>query len=114
MRLNAWRARKALVVAVMGCMGTILAARQHKEQSTARTVAAKKGGRAEIDARAAEWLKESDVPSVAVAFIEDRKVAWTEVYGEQSPGVAATGICTVCSTFIALLLFRFAGQGAAT
>jgi CubicO group peptidase (beta-lactamase class C family) len=35
-------------------------------------------------------LKESDVPSVAVAYIEDRKVAWTEVYGEQSPGVAAT------------------------
>jgi CubicO group peptidase (beta-lactamase class C family) len=36
-------------------------------------------------------LKESDVPSVAVAYIEDRKVAWTEVYGEQSPGVSATG-----------------------
>ena len=91
MRLNARGARKALVVAVMGCMGTILAARQHKEQSTARTIAAKKDGRAEIDAHAAEWLKESDVPSVAVAYIEDRKVAWTEVYGEQSPGVAATG-----------------------
>jgi CubicO group peptidase (beta-lactamase class C family) len=91
MRLNAWGARKALVVAVMGCMGTILAAGQHKEQSPARTIAAKKDGRAEIDAHAAEWLKESDVPSVAVAYIEDRKVAWTEVYGEQSPGVAATG-----------------------
>lgn len=90
MRLNACGARKALVVAVMGCMGTIVAAGQHKEQSTARTVAAK-DGRAEIDAHAAEWLKESDVPSVAVAYIEDRKVAWTEVYGEQSPGVAATG-----------------------
>ena len=96
MRLNACGARIALVVAVMGCMGTILrAAGQHKEQSTehsiARTAAAKKDGRAEIDAHAAEWLKESDVPSVAVAYIEDRKVAWTEVYGEQSPGVAATG-----------------------
>jgi CubicO group peptidase (beta-lactamase class C family) len=91
MRLNACGARKALVVAVMGCMGTIPAAGQHKEQSTARTVAAKKDGRAEIDAHAAEWLKESDVPSVAVAYIEHRKVAWTEVYGEQSPGVSATG-----------------------
>jgi CubicO group peptidase (beta-lactamase class C family) len=91
MRLNAWGARKALVVAVLGCMGTILPAGQPKEQSTARTVPAKKDGRAEIDAHAAEWLKESDVPSVAVAYIEDRKVAWTEVYGEQSPGVAATG-----------------------
>jgi len=114
MKLNAWGARKTLVVAAMGCMGTILAAGPHREQSTAPTVAAKKDGHAEIAAHAAEWLKESDVPSVAVAYIEDRKVAWTEVYGEQSPGVAATGICTVCSTFIALLLFRFAGQGAAT
>jgi CubicO group peptidase (beta-lactamase class C family) len=90
MRLNVCGTRKVLVVAVMGCMGTILAAGQHMEQFTASTVAAKKDGRAEIDARAAEWLKESDVPSVAVAYIEDRKVAWTEVYGEQSPGVPAT------------------------
>jgi CubicO group peptidase (beta-lactamase class C family) len=91
MRLSAWGARKALVMALMGCLGAILAAGQHKEQSTAPTVAAKKDGHAEIVAHAAEWLKESDVPSVAVAYIEDRKVAWTEVYGEQSLGVAATG-----------------------
>src|SRR5580704_3281695 len=58
MRLNAWGARKALVVAVVACMGTILGARQNNEQSTARTVAAKKDGRVEIDAHAAEWLKE--------------------------------------------------------
>ena len=31
------------------------------------------------------------MPSVAVAYIEDRKVAWTAAYGEQSPGVPATG-----------------------
>jgi len=91
MRLSTWGARKVLVAAVMGCMGTVLAAGRYNEQSTERTVAAKKDGRAEIDAHAAEWLKESDVPSVAVAYIEDGKVAWTEVYGEQSPGVAATG-----------------------
>jgi CubicO group peptidase (beta-lactamase class C family) len=89
MKPNAWGARKTLVVAAMGCMGTILAAGPHREQSTAPTV--KKDGHAEIAAHAAEWLKESDVPSVAVAYIEDRKVAWTEVYGKQSPGVAATG-----------------------
>jgi hypothetical protein len=83
--------QKALVVAVVGCMGTILAAGQRKEQSTARTIAAKKDSRAEINAHAAEWLNESDVPSVAVAYIEHRKVAWTEVHGEQSPGVSATG-----------------------
>jgi CubicO group peptidase (beta-lactamase class C family) len=31
------------------------------------------------------------VPSVAVAFIKDRRLARTAVYGEQFPGVAATG-----------------------
>ena len=91
MRLNACGARKVLVVAVMGYMGATLAAGQHKEQSTAPAVAAKQNGRAEIDAHAAEWLKESDVPSVAVAYIKDRKVAWTAVYGEQSPGIPVTG-----------------------
>ena len=91
MRLNACGARKVLVVAVMGCMGATLAAGQHMEQSTAPTVAARENGRAAIDAHAAEWLKESDVPSVAVAYINDGKVAWTAVYGEQSPGVPATG-----------------------
>ena len=90
MRLNACRARRVLVVAVMGCMGTILAAEQHKAQSTARTAGAREDDRAEIVAHAAEWLKESDVPSVAVAYIKDGKVAWTAVYGEQSPGVPAT------------------------
>jgi CubicO group peptidase (beta-lactamase class C family) len=81
----------ALVVAVMGCVTMIPAAGQEKAQSTDRTVAAKKDGRGQIDAHAAEWLKESDVPSVAVAFIKDRTLAWTAVYGEQSPGVAAIG-----------------------
>src|SRR6202161_3787280 len=90
MKLNAWRARKTLVVAAMGCMGTIPAAAPHRQQSTAPAVAAKKDGRAEVDAHAAEWLKGSDVPSVAVAYIENRRVAWTAVYGEQSPGVPAT------------------------
>jgi CubicO group peptidase (beta-lactamase class C family) len=90
MRLETWEARKALVVAVMGCLSMIPAAGQEKAQFTARAVAAKKDGRAEVDAHAAQWLKESDVPSAAVAYIEDRKVAWTAVYGEQSPGVPAT------------------------
>jgi len=74
----------------MACVSLIPAAGQEKAQSTGRTVATKNVGRAEIDAHAAEWLKESDVPSVAVAYIEDRRVAWTAVYGEQSPSVPAT------------------------
>jgi CubicO group peptidase (beta-lactamase class C family) len=64
--------------------------RAQEAQSSSRTVAAKKR-RSEIDAHAAAWLKESDVPSLAVAYIENGKIAWTAVYGEQSPGVPATG-----------------------
>jgi CubicO group peptidase (beta-lactamase class C family) len=89
MKLNTL-ARKALVVAIVGCVGTTLTTGQQETHSRARTAAANKDGRAEISARAMEWLKESDVPSLAVAYIENRKVAWTEVYGEQSPGVPAT------------------------
>jgi CubicO group peptidase (beta-lactamase class C family) len=77
-------------VAVLGCVSMIPAAGQEKAQSTAGAFAPRKDGRAGIDAHAAEWLKESDVPSVAVAYIENRRVAWTAVCGEQSPGVPAT------------------------
>jgi CubicO group peptidase (beta-lactamase class C family) len=91
MRINVSGGVKVLAVAVMGCMSATLAAGQNMERSTASIVAAKENGRAQIAAHAAEWLKESDVPSMAVAYIKDGKVAWTEVYGEQSPGVPATG-----------------------
>jgi CubicO group peptidase (beta-lactamase class C family) len=88
-RTDTWRMGKALVIVVMACLRIIPGRAQEKAQSNLRTVAAR-DGRAEIDAHAAQWLKESDVPSVAVAYIENRKIAWTAVYGEQSPGVAAT------------------------
>ena len=82
--------RKALVLGVVGCLGVMGAARQANPQATAVGIAAPADARAQIDAQVAEWLKESDVPSVAVAYVKDGKVAWTAVYGEQSPGVAAT------------------------
>jgi CubicO group peptidase (beta-lactamase class C family) len=90
MKARKWLAAKALVVAVTSCLSMIPAMAYRKAQSTARSVPTLEGGRAEFNAQVSEWLKESDVPSVAVAYIRDRKVAWTEVYGEQSPGVAAT------------------------
>ena len=89
MRLKIWRAVKTLVIVVIWC-GIIIPVRAQKSQSTAQIVARAKTGRVEIEAHVSEWLQESDVPSVAVAYIEDRRVAWTEVFGEQSPGVAAT------------------------
>lgn len=51
---------------------------------------AKPAPRAEIESKAAQWLKVDDVPSVAIASIEKGKLAWTAVYGEQRPGVPAT------------------------
>jgi len=68
----------------------IQATGEDKSQRLEVGVRAPADARAQIDAHVAEWLKESDVPSVAVAYIKDGKVAWTAVYGEQSPGVTAT------------------------
>src|SRR5580698_1163040 len=45
--------------------------------------------RARLDQEVPAWLKQADVPSVAIAWIDHGTVAWTAVYGEQSPGVPA-------------------------
>ena len=90
MRERIWRAAKAVLIAAASCASMIPATALHEAQSTTEMAAAAKTGRADIDAHVAEWLKDSDVPSVAVAYIQDRRVAWTRVYGYQSPGVAAT------------------------
>jgi CubicO group peptidase (beta-lactamase class C family) len=116
MRVKIRGAAKALIVAVTSCVSIIPAAVHKEAQSTAQTVAATNDGRAEIDAHVAEWLKESDVPSVAVAYIQDRKVAWTAVYGEQSPGVAATektlyNIASLTKPITAETILRLASAG---
>lgn len=89
MRVSTWGAGKAFFAALIACLSMIPGRAQQRAQSNSRTMAAK-DGRTEIDAHAAEWLKQSDVPSLAVAYIENRRLAWTAVYGEQSPGVAAS------------------------
>jgi len=45
--------------------------------------------RAELDQKVPRWLKQFDVPSVAVTYIRDGKIDWTDIYREQSPGVPA-------------------------
>jgi CubicO group peptidase (beta-lactamase class C family) len=47
--------------------------------------------RLRLEHNAPLWLAQYDVPSVAVAYIENGKLAWTSVTGEQSPGVRASG-----------------------
>lgn len=107
---------KALVVAVASCISMIPAANHKVAQSTAQTVATIRDGRAEIAAHVAEWLKESDVPSLAVAYIQDRRVAWTAVYGDQSPGVPATektlyNVASLTKPITAETILRLASAG---
>src|SRR5260370_7762202 len=46
---------------------------------------------AQVAQKAPLWLKQYDLPSVAVAYIEKGKVAWTAVYVDQIPGVPPPG-----------------------
>jgi CubicO group peptidase (beta-lactamase class C family) len=77
----------------------------------------KRNVRALLDERAPQWLKQHDVPSVAVAYIENEKVAWTAVYGEQSPGVPASlktvyNVASLTKPVAAETILRLASQGA--
>lgn len=72
--------------------------------------------RLRLDAEAPHWLKEYDVPSVAIAYVENGKLAWTAVYGEQSPGVPATArtlynIASLTKPISAELILRLASAG---
>jgi hypothetical protein len=66
-----WGAAKAFVVAVTSCISVILDTAPKETQSTAQTVPAMKDGSAEIDVHIAEWLKESDMPRLRVAYSQD-------------------------------------------
>ena len=86
------------------------------KNESARPSAAAKALRAELDRQAPQWLQQSDVPSVAVAYIENGKLAWTAVYGEQSPGVPATektlyNLASLTKPISAELILRRASKG---
>ena len=75
--------------------------------------------RAELDARVPGWLASAKVPSIAVAYIRNGRVAWTRVYGEQSPGVPATrrtlyNVASLTKPVFAELMLRLAAQGRLT
>jgi len=62
------------------------------------------------------WLKEYAVPSVSVAYIIDNKLAWTQTFGEQSPGIPASGntlynIASMSKPISAELILRLAAKG---
>lgn len=71
--------------------------------------------RAEVVKGLPGWLKKYDVPSVAVAYIADGKLAWTAVAGEQSPGVPATettlyNIASLTKPIVAETILRMASE----
>ena len=72
--------------------------------------------RQRIAAQAPDWLKRYDVPSVAVAYVADGKLAWTYVTGEQSPGVPANertlyNLASLTKPVAAELILRLASAG---
>ena len=69
-----------------------------------------------LDAAAPGLLAANDVPSVAVGYIENGKVAWTAVYGERAPGEAAGedtlyNIASLTKPLVAETILRLAGSG---
>jgi len=63
------------------------------------------------------WLAEYDVPSAAIAYIADGKIAWTLVAGEAEPGKAATpdtlyNIASMTKPLVAETVVRLAKGGA--
>ncbi|WP_176441836.1 serine hydrolase domain-containing protein [Granulicella rosea] len=72
--------------------------------------------RQQLDRKAPGWLKLYDVPSVSIAYIEHGRIAWTAVYGEQSPGVPATtetlyNVASLTKPITAEIVLRLAAQG---
>jgi CubicO group peptidase (beta-lactamase class C family) len=69
-----------------------------------------------LDQNAPAWLAESDVPSVAVAYIRDGRIRWTRVYGEQATGVPATertlyNIASLTKPLTAEIILRLVSAG---
>lgn len=72
--------------------------------------------RARLDEKVPHWLEAYDVPSAAIAYIEDGELAWTAVYGKQSPGVEATtdtlyNIASMTKPLVSETLLRLASEG---
>lgn len=70
----------------------------------------------QFDQQAPAWLAKSGVPSLAVAYIADGRVAWTRAYGETSPGVPATtkslyNVASLTKPVFAEVILRAAAEG---
>lgn len=80
------------------------------------SAAAPRSAPAAIETAAPQWLAQHQVASVAIAYIEDGRIAWTAAYGEQSPGVPATvnslyNVASLAKPVSAETMLRLASQG---
>jgi CubicO group peptidase (beta-lactamase class C family) len=71
---------------------------------------------AELDARVPGWLAEHNVPSLAVAYVREGRVAWTRVYGQQADGVPASdstlyNVASLTKPVFGELVVRLAADG---
>ena len=69
-----------------------------------------------LDAKIPVWLKQFNVPSASVAYVNDGALAWTAAYGAQSPRVAATtntlyNIASLTKPITAETVLRLASAG---
>ncbi|WP_109353967.1 serine hydrolase [Sphingorhabdus sp. EL138] len=84
--------------------------------TTNNTSAVTDAKKVRIDLLAPQWLAKTNVPSVAIAWMEDGKVAWTAVYGNQSKGKSASqdtlyNIASLTKPLVTETILRLADQG---
>jgi CubicO group peptidase (beta-lactamase class C family) len=70
----------------------------------------------ELDQRAPQWLEESKVPSLAVAYLSNGTVQWTRVYGRQAEGIPANtntlyNVASLTKPISAEVILRLVGAG---
>lgn len=86
------------------------------QSAASSTPAASSDALATLDAQMPGWLAQHGVPSIAIARIQDGRVAWTRVYGEQADGVPASdstlyNIASLTKPLFAELVLRLAADG---
>ncbi|MEO1333015.1 MAG: serine hydrolase domain-containing protein [Myxococcota bacterium] len=101
------------VLGVLLCSCATSVATGSDQRQDASDIEAK---RALLDARVPRWLEEYDVPSAAVAYVVDREVALSQVWGEQAPGEPATpetlyNVASLTKPIVAETVLRLVNEG---
>ncbi len=112
------RGHQSIAVIVVVC-SALTACAGGAVRSSRPAVSAPSGVSRDLDAKVPRLLAEYEISSVGVAVIEGGRVAFTKVYGEQSPGVPATNatlfnLASLTKPVTAEVILRLASTGALT